>query len=259
MKSRNLNFLEHSGPLQDCNGTAFYIATILVYTTALGVQKGPFERHLWLQPVLWMRDQSIVCHLFCCMLHSVLLSSRLEFDPQPQQILFLSKCSLICSVVSIAVCTGIHEIWHDCRTVERYTCLLDFNNSVSYNMSIMRISEVEAIVTAFCTWLCSFMSVICWWVLLSRNAHVKLQLSIRQQSAVQFVFCACAEQKVYRQPHSLVSPSVTLRQAARLPVIIKLNSRAWRHIKNMVDTRCANRLGFVTLWTFERKTGASVS
>jgi hypothetical protein len=90
-----------------------------------------------LQPVLWMTDQLIVCHLFCCMLHSVLLST---VDPQPQQILFLRKCSLICSVVSIAVCTGIHEIWHDGRTVERYTCLLDFNNSVSYNMSIMRIS-----------------------------------------------------------------------------------------------------------------------
>ena len=83
------------------------------------------------------------------MLHSVLLSSRLEFDPQAKQILFLRKCSLICSVVSIAVCTGIHEIWHDCRTVEHYTCLLDFNNSVPYDMWIMRISEVVAILTAF--------------------------------------------------------------------------------------------------------------
>ena len=100
-----------------------------------------------------MTDQLIVSHLFCRMLHSVLLSGSLEFGPQLQQILFPRKCSLICSVVSIAVLTGIHEIWHAFHTVKG---LHDFNNSVSYNMSIMRISEVEAILMAFCTWLCNF-------------------------------------------------------------------------------------------------------
>jgi hypothetical protein len=29
MKSGNLNFLEASGPLQACNGTAFYISSII--------------------------------------------------------------------------------------------------------------------------------------------------------------------------------------------------------------------------------------
>ena len=110
-----------------------------------------------------MTHQLIVCHLFCCTLHSVLVSGRLEFDPQPQQILFLRKYSLICSVLFIAVFTVIHEIWRYWRTVKGYTCLHDFNNSVSYNMSIMRISEVEAILTAFCTWLCNFVAVICRW------------------------------------------------------------------------------------------------
>ena len=135
-----------------------------------------------------MTDQLIVCHLFCWMLHSVLLSGRLEFEPQPQQILFVRKYSLICSVVSVTVCTGIHEIWHDRRTVEGYTCLHNFNNSVSYNMSIMRISEVEAIWTAFCTWLCNFVAVICGWTLLSRNVHTKLLISVRRQFAVHFWF-----------------------------------------------------------------------
>ena len=136
------------------------------------------------------------------MLHSVLLSGRSEFDPQPQQILFLRKYSLICSVLSIAVCTSIHEIWRDCRTVEGYTCLHDFNNSISYNMSIMRISEVEAILTAFCTWLCNF---VCGWALLSRNVHVKLQLSVRQQFAVQFLFSAQAQNRKPIASHSLRS------------------------------------------------------
>lgn len=160
------------------------------------------------------------------MLHSVLLSGRLEFDPQPQQILFLRKCSLICSVVSIAVCTGIHEIWHDWGTVEGYTCLHDFNNSISYNMSIMRISEVEAILTAFCKWLCNFVAFIYGLTLLSRNVHMKLQLSVRRQFAVQF--CFLRRRRTESQSPATVcgSPSITLRHAARLLVFIKLNCRA---------------------------------
>jgi hypothetical protein len=166
-----------------------------------------------------MTDQLIACHLFCYMLHSVLLSGRLEFDPPPQQILFLRKCP-ICSLVSIALCTVIREIWHNWHT--GYVCPHDFNNSVSCNMSIMRISEVEAISTVFCTWFCNCLAVICGLTM----CHVKLQLPVRQQFAVQFVFCAGAERKANRQPQSAVSTSITLRQAARLPLIIKLNCRA---------------------------------
>jgi len=131
-----------------------------------------------------MTDQLIACYLFSCMLHSLLLSGRLDFDPQPPQILFLRKRNLICSVASIAVCTDIHEIWHDCPTVKGYTCFHNFNNSVSYNISIMRISEVEAILTIFCTWLCNFVTVMCGLTVLFPKCSCE-NLSVRQQFAMQ--------------------------------------------------------------------------
>ena len=68
------------------------------------------------------------------MLHSPLLSGRLEFDPQPQQILFLRKRNLICYVASIAVCTDIHEIWHDCPTVNPLNAEL---NPICYLLALL--------------------------------------------------------------------------------------------------------------------------